>query len=76
MQKLLIAGIIILAAAGTATAKQEGIPNLYYMALDLTTGKCVMMATAPTSSRYKLMGTYTTKRAVSRAMRNTAECQA
>jgi hypothetical protein len=77
MQKLLIAAaVLFVATAGTAVAKQEGIPNLYYMAINLSTGKCVMMTTAPNPSYYKVMGAYKTARAASRAMHRTAACQA
>jgi hypothetical protein len=76
MRKLLIASILVLAAAGTAVAKQEGIPNAYYMAMDLHTGKCIVMTTLPTASRYHMMGTYKNLRAASRAMRKTTECHA
>lgn len=77
MQKLLIAAaLLFVATTGTAVAKQEGIPNLYYMALNLSTGKCVMMTTVPNPSKYKVMGAYKTPGAASRAMRRTAECHA
>jgi hypothetical protein len=76
MKKLLIASVLVLAAAGSALAKQEGIPNFYYMALDLHTGKCVLMSTAPASSRYKMMGTYKTAQEANRAMRKASECHA
>jgi hypothetical protein len=75
MKKFLIASVLVL-AAGSALAKQEGIPNLYYMALDLHTGKCVLMSTAPASSRYKMMGTYKTAQEANRAMRKASECHA
>lgn len=77
MQKLLIAAaVLFMAATGTAVAKQEGIPNVYYMAIDLGTGKCVMMTSVPNSAKYKVMGAYKTQGAASRAMRKTAECHA
>ncbi len=76
MKKLLIASLLILAGAGSAMAAPEGFPNLYYMMYDLKTGQCMLMASAPTSSRYKMMGAYKTVRAASRAMRRTTECQA
>ena len=77
MQKLLIAAaVLFMAATGTAVAKQEGIPNVYYMAIHLGTGKCVMMASVPNSAKYKVMGAYKTPGAASRAMRRTTECHA
>lgn len=74
MKTFLIGSIVALAAATSAMA--EGFPNAYYMAFDLHTGKCVLMASAPTSSRYKMMGTYKTAWAANRAMRHTTECRA
>jgi hypothetical protein len=77
MPKLLIAAaVLFMATTGIAVAKQEGIPNVYYMAINLATGKCVMMTTAPNPSKYKVMGAYKTPGAASRAMRRTAECHA
>lgn len=77
MPKLLIAAaVLFMATIGGAVAKQEGIPNVYYMALHLATGKCVMMTSLPNPSAYKVMGAYKTQRAASRAMRRTPECHA
>ena len=77
MSKILIAAtILFMAAAGSAVAKQEGIPNVYYMAINLGTGKCVMMTSVPNPSKYKVMGAYKTPGAASMAMRRTAECHA
>ena len=74
MKALLIASALILVTAGSVSAKQ--FPNVYYMALDMRTGKCVMMTAAPKSGAYKLMGTYKTPWAVNRAMRKANECHA
>jgi len=77
MPKLLIAAaVLFMATAGTAVAKQEGIPNVYYMAIHLGTGKCVMLTSVPNPAKYKVMGAYKTTGAASRAMRRTAECHA
>ena len=77
MQKFLIAAALLFAATtGTAVAKQEGIPNVYYMAINLATGKCVVMTTTPSPSKDKTMGAYKTPGAASRAMRRTSECHA
>ena len=77
MPKLLLAAtVLLMVSMGGAVAKQEGIPNVYYMALNLTTGKCVMMTSVANPSVYKVMGAYKTQRAASRAMRRTAECHA
>ena len=61
---------------GYAVAKQEGIPNVNYMAIHLGTGKCVMMTSVLNPAKYKVMGAYKTPGAASRAMRRTAECHA
>ena len=77
MPKLLIAAaVLFMATAGTTVAKQEGIPNVYYMAIHLGTGKCVMLTSVPNPAKYKVMGAYKTPGAASRAMRRTAECHA
>src|SRR5918995_7426382 len=74
MPKLLMAAAVLFTAtAGTAVAKQEGIPNVYYMAIHLGTGKCVMLTSVPNPAKHKVMGAYKTPGAASRAMRRTAE---
>jgi hypothetical protein len=70
MQKFLIAAVFAVACAGTAFA--DAFTNPFYVAIDLSTGRCMMMqfmgAGGPDTHRYKIMGAYGTMRAAHRAM--------
>ncbi len=75
MQKFLIAAIFAVACAGTAFAAP--FTNPFYVAIDLSSGRCVMMqfmgAGGP-GSRYKVMGTYGSMRSAHKAMTRMAGC--
>jgi hypothetical protein len=75
MKKLVIAAIFTVACAGTAFA--AAFPNPFYVAIDRSTGRCVMMqfmgAGGP-GSRYHVMGTYGSMRSAHRAMTHMAGC--
>jgi hypothetical protein len=71
MRRFLIATALVVACAGTALAA-EGFPNPFYVTIDLSTGRCMMMqfmgAGGPDKSRYQIMGTYPSMRAAHKAM--------
>ncbi len=71
MRKFLIAAAFVVGYAGTALAA-EGFPNPFYVAIDLSTGRCMMMqfmgAGGPDKSRYRIMGAYPSMRAAHKAM--------
>ncbi len=77
MQKILIAAAFVLAFTGIAVAKQEGFTNPFYVAIDISSGRCVMMqfmgAGGP-GGRYKVMGTYGSMRSAHKAMTRMAGC--
>jgi len=76
MRKILIAAAFAVAFAGTAFA--DAFTNPFYVALDLSSGRCVMMqfmgAGGPDRNRYKIMGAYGSMRSAHRAMTHMAGC--
>ncbi len=70
MRKFLIAAALVVGCAGTAFA--NSFANPFYVAIDLSTGRCMMMqfmgAGGPDKSRYKIMGAYPSMRAAHKAM--------
>jgi len=76
MQKVLIAAVFAVAFAGTALA--DAFTNPFYVAIDRSTGHCVMMqfmgAGGPSRSRYTIMGAYGSMRKAHRAMTHMASC--
>jgi hypothetical protein len=69
MRKLLIATALIVAYVTPAFAED------FYVAVDLASGKCVMMNTEPTDAKkYKMMGKYGSKEEASKAMGTMREC--
>ena len=75
MKILVIAAIFAVACAGTAFA--AAFANPFYVAIDRSTGRCVMMqfmgAGGP-GGRYHVMGTYGSMRSAHRAMTHMAGC--
>jgi hypothetical protein len=70
MRKFLLA--VVLVAASTGVALAAAFPNPFYVAIDRSTGRCVMMqfmgASGPNTGRYKIMGAYGNMRQAHRAM--------
>jgi hypothetical protein len=74
MQRLLIASALVLTLSGIAVAKQEGIPNPYFVAIHTDSGACVIMNKTPNSKFFKTMGTYDSMEAAHKAMGGMKEC--
>jgi hypothetical protein len=74
MQKLLIASAFVLAFTGFAFAKQEGIPNPYFVAIHMESGACVIMDKEPNAKYFKTMGKYDSMEAAHKAMGGMKEC--
>jgi hypothetical protein len=76
MRKILLAAAFAVACAGTAFAAP--FTNPFYVAIDLSSGRCVMMqfmgAGGPDPHRYRVMGAYGSMRAAHRAMTGMAGC--
>ena len=75
MRKILLASAFAAAFAGTAFA--EGFKNPFYVAIDRSTGRCVMMqfmGPGGPGSRYQVMGTYGSMRSAHKAMTHMAGC--
>jgi hypothetical protein len=70
MRKILIAAAFAASFAGAAFA--DSFSNPFYVAIDLSTGRCMMMqfmgAGGPDKSRYRIMGAYPSMRAAHKAM--------
>jgi hypothetical protein len=70
MRKVLIAAAFAVAFAGTAFADAFSSP--FYVAIDRSSGHCVMMqfmgAGGPDTHRYKIMGSYGSMRSAHKAM--------
>ena len=77
MRKILIAAAFAVACAGTAFA--AAFTNPFYVAIDLSSGRCVMMqfmgAGGPDTHRYRVMGSYKSMRAAHNAMTHMAGCR-
>jgi hypothetical protein len=70
MKKYVIAAALIVAFAAPAFAAD------YYVALRLGGGGgCVIMAHAPSPTKYKMMGHYTSRSAAKKAMGTMTECK-
>ncbi|MGD9502867.1 MAG: hypothetical protein AB7V40_10335 [Methyloceanibacter sp.] len=76
MHRLLIASAFVLAFSGIAAAKQEGIPNPYYVAKHTESGACVIMNTSPNPKFFQVMGTYDSMEAAHTAMGGMKDCAA
>jgi hypothetical protein len=74
MQRLLIASAVVLALSGIAVAKEEGIPNPYFVAKHTESGACVIMDKSPNPKFFQLMGTYESMEAAHKAMGGMKEC--
>lgn len=74
MHRLLIASAFVLALTGIAAAKQEGIPNPYYVAMHTESGACVIMNKSPNPKFFNVMGTYDSMEAAHKAMGSMKEC--
>jgi hypothetical protein len=74
MQKLLIASIFVLAAAGTSIAGPEGFPNPYFVAMHTESGTCVIMNKEPNAKYFKSMGKYGSMEEAHKAMGSMKEC--
>jgi hypothetical protein len=74
MHKLLITGAFVLTLSGLAFAKQEGIPNPYYVAIHNDSGACVIMDKEPNAKYFKTMGKYDSMEAAHTAMGGMKEC--
>ena len=68
MQKFLIASAFVLSLSGIAVAKEEGIPNPYFVAKHTESGACVIMDKSPNPKFFQLMGTYDSMEAAHKAM--------
>lgn len=75
MRKILLASAFAAAFAGTAFA--DAFKNPFYVAIDRSSGRCVMMqfmgAGGP-GGRYQIMGTYGSMRSAHKAMTHMAGC--
>jgi hypothetical protein len=70
MRKYLIAAVLSAAFVTPALAED------FYVAVDLASGRCVMMmGSAPSAKYYKTMGKYGTMRAAHKAMGQMRSCQ-
>ncbi len=75
MRKILLASAFVAAFAGTAFA--AAFANPFYVAIDRSTGRCVMMqfmGEGGPGGRYQVMGTYGSMRSAHRAMTHMAGC--
>ncbi len=68
MRKYLIAAALIAGFAAPALAED------FYVAVDLASGKCVMMNSEPDAKKFKMMGHYGTKDEATAAMGKMREC--
>jgi hypothetical protein len=66
MKSLLVASALVLTLSGIAVAKQEGIPNPYFVAVHSESGACVIMNKSPNPKFFQLMGTYDSMEAAHR----------
>ena len=77
MRKILIAAAFAVACAGTAFA--AAFTNPFYVAIDLSSGRCVMMqfmgAGGSDRHRYNVMGTYGSMRSAHKAMTHMVGCR-
>jgi hypothetical protein len=74
MHRLLIASALVLTLSGIAFAKDEGIPNPYFVAKHMESGACVIMDKSPNPKFFQLMGTYESMEAAHKAMGGMKEC--
>ena len=74
MHRLLIASAFVLSLTGLAVAKQEGIPNPFYVAIHKESGTCVIMNKVPNPKFFTAMGTYDSMEAAHKAMGGMKEC--
>lgn len=74
MHRLLIASAFVLSVSGIAVAKEEGIPNPYFVAMHKESGACVIMNKAPNPKFFTSMGTYDSMDAAHKAMGGMKEC--
>lgn len=69
MRKFLIAAALTVAFATPALAED------FFVAVDLASGRCVMMSgKAPSSKHFKVMGKYASMEEAHKAMGTTREC--
>ena len=70
MRKYLIAALLTVAFVTPALAED------FYVAVDLASGRCVMMSgAAPDTKHFKAMGKYASMEEAHKAMGTTRECQ-
>ena len=71
MKRYLVAAVLISAFAAPVLAT-EG----FYVVFDNSTGKCFITTSAPTrTTRYTIMGSYSTKGAAHKAMAKMKDCK-
>ena len=77
MRKFLLAAVLLAASSGVVLA--AAFTNPFYVAIDRSTGHCVMMqfmgAAGPDTHRYRVMGAYGSMRKAHRAMTSMVGCQ-
>lgn len=74
MHRLLIASAFVLSLTGVAVAKEEGIPNPYFVAKHTESGACVIMNKSPNPKFFQLMGTYDSMESAHKAMGGMKDC--
>jgi hypothetical protein len=66
------------AFAGAGAPEQPGSSTkgqVWYVAADVTSGKCEMMTTTPDATKYKLKGTFKTKEEAQAGMAGMKDCK-
>jgi hypothetical protein len=69
MEKYLVVAVLVLAFATPALAAD------FYIAADLASGKCMVMASTPNAGQFKTMGHYRSRAAAHRAMHGMKDCK-
>jgi hypothetical protein len=69
MHKYLIAAALVIGFVTPALAED------FYVAVDLASGKCMMMNAAPDAKKFKMMGKFGTKAEAETAMHGMKECK-
>jgi hypothetical protein len=69
MKKVVVVATLIVAFATPALAAD------FYIAADLASGKCMVMASTPNPGQFKTMGHYRSRNAAHRAMHGMKDCK-